>query len=168
MNEDMTVACGNGMINLRAGAIILKDGKFLMTGNSTRSEYLYSVGGRIRFGETAEDAVIREVYEETGERLEIDRLGFIHENYFICDVGRHTGELVYELALYFYMKVPEDFSPVCKSMTTDGRKEFVRWVSPDEDIKLYPEFFRTELVSPSYGVRHFVTDVRRCTQFSEI
>lgn len=35
-----------------------------------RSEYLYSVGGRIKFGETAEEAVIREVYEETGVHME--------------------------------------------------------------------------------------------------
>ena len=32
---------------------------------STRG-YLYSVGGRIRMGETAEEAVVREVLEETG------------------------------------------------------------------------------------------------------
>lgn len=33
-------------------------------------------------GETAEDAVVREVYEETGVRYEIDRLAVIHENFF--------------------------------------------------------------------------------------
>ena len=53
MNDNMTVPCGNGLVNLRVGAIILKDGKFLMAGND-RDDYLYSVGGRIRFGETAE------------------------------------------------------------------------------------------------------------------
>lgn len=43
---------------------------------------LYSVGGHIQFGETAEEAVAREVFEETGVKLEIDHLGFIHENFF--------------------------------------------------------------------------------------
>ena len=51
-----------------------------MVGNE-RADYLYSVGGRIRFGETAEEAVRWEVYEETGVRMEIDRLGFVHENF---------------------------------------------------------------------------------------
>lgn len=44
MSSDMTVACDDGLINIRVGAIILKDGKFLMVGNE-RSDYLYSVGG---------------------------------------------------------------------------------------------------------------------------
>ena len=74
--------CEGGLVNLRVGAIILKDGKLLMA-RERRDPYLYSVGGRIQFGETAEEAVVREVEEETGVRLEIDRLGFVHENYFI-------------------------------------------------------------------------------------
>lgn len=48
MNIDMTVPCDNGLINIRVGTIILKNGKFLMVGNNIRPEYLYSVGGRIK------------------------------------------------------------------------------------------------------------------------
>ena len=84
MSQDMTVPCGSGIINIRVGAIILKNGRFLMVGNS-RSDYLYSVGGRLKFGETAEEAVRREVFEETGIRMEVERLGFVHENYFYAD-----------------------------------------------------------------------------------
>lgn len=75
MNSDMTVPCDQGFINIRVGAIILKDGKFLMVGNE-KSDYLYSVGGRVKFRETAEDAAVREVLEETGVKMEIERLGF--------------------------------------------------------------------------------------------
>lgn len=32
MKKDMTVACGEGLINLRVGAIIKKDGKFIGAG----------------------------------------------------------------------------------------------------------------------------------------
>ncbi len=55
MASDCTVAIDNGYINLRVGAIIMKDKKFLMVGNQ-REDYLYSVGGRIKFGESAEEA----------------------------------------------------------------------------------------------------------------
>ena len=58
---DMSVSCGDGLINLRVGAIILRDGRFLMVRNA-RSDYFYSVGGRIKMGETAEEAVVREVW----------------------------------------------------------------------------------------------------------
>lgn len=161
MPTNMTVPCENGLINLRVGAIILKDGKFLMAGND-RDDYLYSVGGRIQFGETAEEAVVREVEEETGIRMAIDRLGFVHENYFYGDVpGVNAGKLVYEVSFYFYMKVPEGFAPVGESHTDEGRvRERMEWVAPDEPRTLYPEFYRTELKRPERTVRHFVTDER--------
>lgn len=124
MGSDMTVKCDNGLINIRVGAIIMQNGKILMVGNR-RSDYYYSVGGRIKFGETAEEAVIREVQEETGVRLEVDRLGFIHENYFMGDDPGRVGKLIYELSFYFYMKVPHDFAPRGGSFTEDHSKEFL-------------------------------------------
>ena len=160
MSMDMTVPCDNGLINIRVGAIILKDGKFLMVGNNIRPEYLYSVGGRIKFGETAEEAVIREVYEETGVRMEVDRLGFINENYFYGDAESNLGKLIYEISFFFYMKVPDDFEPECNSFTEDDHEEFLKWIAPDDQVKFYPEFFRTELLHPVNVVKHFLTDER--------
>lgn len=157
--RDMTVPCGNGLINIRVGAIIVKNGRFLMAGNE-RADYLYSVGGRIKFGETAEEAVVREVQEETGVRMEIDRLGFIHENYFYGDAPTNRGKLIYEISFFFYMIVPDDFTPDSDSFTEDGSKEYLTWVLPDDDRKMYPLFFRTELLHPEKTVKHFVTDGR--------
>ena len=161
MSEDMCVPCGDGLVNIRVGAIIIKDGKLLMAGNGARPEYLYSVGGRIKFGETAEEAVTREVYEETGVRMEIDRLGFIHENYFYGDDTSKFGKLTYEISFFYYMKVPEDFEPVSSGFTEDGHIEYLHWIEPDSPVRYYPEFFRTELGRPEKGVRHFVTDERK-------
>ena len=159
MNQDMCVACDDGILNIRVGAIIMKDGKILMVGNG-RSDYLYSVGGRIKFGETAEKAVIREVLEETGVKMEVDRLGFVHENYFYGDAHSNLGKQIYEISFFFYMKVPTDFEPISDSFTEDNCKEFLQWVSLDEDIKMYPTFFKMELKDPMDTVRYFVTDER--------
>ena len=159
MKQDMCVTCDDGILNIRVGAIIMKDGKILMVGNG-RSNYLYSVGGRIKFGETAEEAVVREVYEETGVKMEVDRLGFVHENYFYGDAPANLGKQIYEISFFFYMKVPNEFEPVSDSFTEDNCKEFLRWVSLDEDIIMYPTFFRTELTNTVDTVRHFVTDER--------
>lgn len=159
MGCDMTVLCQEGLINLRVGAILLRDGKFLMASNR-RDPYLYTVGGRIQFGETAGQAVVREVEEETGWKLKMDRLGFVHENYFMMDVGPHRGQPVYELDFYFYMEVPQDFEPVVQSHTSDGLMERMEWISPDDPRTIYPDFFRTELRHPEQTVKHFVTDER--------
>ncbi len=155
----MCVTCDDGILNIRVGAIIMKDGKILMVGNE-RSDYLYSVGGRIKFGETAEEAIVREVLEETGVKMEIDRLGFIHENYFYGDSPLNFGKLIYEPSFFFYMRVPSDFVPAIESFTEDSSKEFLKWVSLDEDVKMYPEFFRTELKEPKDTVKHIVNDER--------
>ena len=148
MKQDMCVTCDDGILNIRVGAIIMKDGKVLMVGNE-RSNYLYSVGGRIKFGETAEEAVVREVYEETGVKMEIDRLGFVHENYFYGDAPTNLGKLIYEISFFFYMKVPNDFAPISDSFTEDNSKEFLKWVAPDENITIYPIRYSLILPSPS-------------------
>ncbi|MBQ7398518.1 MAG: NUDIX domain-containing protein [Clostridia bacterium] len=160
MNQDMCVPCGEGFVNIRVGAIIEKNGMLLMVGNE-QVDYLYSVGGRVKFGETAQEAIVREVEEETGVRLKVDRLGFVHENYFIGDSPAKMGRLIYELSFYYYMKVPEDFAPVSDSFTEDNSREFLTWVSLDDERKLYPEFFRTELKAPDESVRYFTTDERK-------
>ena len=59
------------------------------------------------------------------------------------------------------MKVPDDFEPVSSDFTEDNSKEHLVWVSPDDDVTFYPEFFRTELSHPVNTVKHFVTDGRR-------
>ena len=160
MASDMTLPIDNGYVNVRVGAIIMQGDRFLMVGND-QSPYLYSVGGRLHFGETAEEAVIREVFEETGIRMEIDRLGFVHENYFVADWQARRGKLYYEISFYFYMKTPEDFSPCAESFTEGGNLEHLVWVTPDSEVRYYPEFFRTELKAPSHEVKHFVTDERQ-------
>ena len=160
MNKDMCVPCDDGILNVRVGAIIMKDGKILMVGNE-RDDYLYSVGGRIKMGEIAKEAIVREVLEETGVKMDVDRLGFVHENYFYGDAPSNLGKLIYEISFYFYMKTPDGFCPVSESFTEDNSREYLRWVSLDEDIKMYPEFFRTELKSPTDTVKHFVNDERK-------
>ena len=160
MGKDMCVPCDGGILNVRVGAIIMKDGKILMVGNE-RNDYLYSVGGRIKMGETAQEAIVREVLEETGVKMDVDRLGFVHENYFYGDMPSNLGKLIYEISFYFYMKTPDGFCPVSESFTEDNTREYLRWVSLDEDVKMYPTFFRTELKSPTDTVKHFVNDERK-------
>ena len=81
----MEYNCGftkdNKRFRYRAAATIIEDNCILFAGNASE-DYFYSVGGAVHMGETAEDAAVREVYEETGVRYEIDRLAVIHENFF--------------------------------------------------------------------------------------
>ncbi len=162
MNNDICVASDDNLVNIRVGAIIIKDNKVLMMGNE-KVDYLYTVGGRIKFGETSWDAVVREVFEETGVKMEVDRLGFVHENLFPGDSYFKQNKFVYEIAFYFYMKVPSDFCEISQNQTEDNAKECLHWVDLDEIEKckkLYPAFFKTELKHPTKEVKYFLTDDR--------
>ncbi|MGB4609932.1 MAG: NUDIX domain-containing protein [Saccharofermentanales bacterium] len=158
-NKDMCVHCGEGVINIRVGAIIIKDNKVLMVKND-RDNYYYSVGGRIQFGETAEQAVKREVKEELGFEMEVDRLGFICEAYFYGTIGDKAERLIYEPAFYFYMKTPDDFSIQNSTFLEDGTPEYLEWILLNTDKIIYPEFFKTELMSVSEEIKHIVADER--------
>ncbi len=98
--------------------------------------------------------------EETGVQMEIDRLGFVHEIYFYGDAPSKRNKLVYEISLIFYMKVPDTFAPVSESFMEGSSKEHLVWVSLDEDIPMYPQFFKTELKNPTNMIKHFTTDER--------
>ncbi|MDD5946532.1 MAG: NUDIX domain-containing protein [Oscillospiraceae bacterium] len=156
VQNDLTVPIGGGFLNIRVGAIIMRHGKILMVRNA-RNDYYYSVGGRIQFGESAEEAVQREVSEETGAHMAVDYLGFIHENFFYGDAGYNQDKPIYEISFYFYMKVPDDFVPHCESYDQSGVKEHLEWVSPDTEKQLFPFFFRDALHSSNGGIKHFVT-----------
>ena len=158
MKPDMCVPCGDGLLNIRVGALIVKNGRILMVQGS--HDYLYSVGGRIKMGETAREAIVREVFEETGVKMDVKSLIAVHENYFYGDVPTNQGKLIYEVSFYFQMDVPEDFQPVCDSVNEAGDKECLRWVSPDTPMTIYPEFFRKEAVELSDGVFFSTTDER--------
>ena len=159
MNSDICVRVDDGILNMRVGAIIIKDGRVLMVKND-QDDYYYSVGGRIKLGETAEQAVIREVYEETNVKMETDYLGFINENFFYGTIGDDLNRLIYEPCFYFYMKVPPDFEPRCSSAAPGGACESLEWLPFDTDEVIYPTFFKTELKNPVRQTKHIVTDER--------
>lgn len=153
--KDLTFVTEHGRLNYRVGAIIIHDGKLLMVKNK-KSPYYYSVGGRVKLNETSEEAVVREVFEETGLHIEIDRLGFIHENFFVEEI---TKEVFHELSFFYYMKDVENINVLCSSLTYKGEEESIHWI-PLQDIEkihLYPRFFKTRLMASSQSIEHIIT-----------
>lgn len=133
----------------RAAAIILHDGMVLMARNENDA-YYYSIGGGVHHGESALDAVEREVFEETGVHMDVDRLVFIHENFFRdSESAALRGRECHELAFYFLMKydprTPLNTQP---GTSSTGSVEWHEWVPIDQFGQLavmHPAFFADEL-----------------------
>lgn len=151
----------NNWFRYRAAAIIIEKDCVLFAGNSNE-KYLYSIGGGVHHGEKAEDAVVREVYEETGVHYEIDYLAVIHENFFNENSGTLKGLECHEISLYFTMK-PRETQELHSNSYSFGVKEHMHWI-PMKDLdkyKAFPSFLKDYLCKKHTGVEHIITDERK-------
>lgn len=94
---DISFVTDEGRFNYRVSAVIL-DGERILAMHDERSPYFYLPGGRVRMGERAEDAVLREVREELGIEVRIVRPLWLSQSFFNEDVVRVD---YHKLCLYF-------------------------------------------------------------------
>lgn len=145
-----------GWFRYRAAAIIVENGCVLMAHNEL-VPYYYSVGGGVHLHETTEDAVQREVLEETGVTYNIEHLAFIHENFFM-DETIAQGVPCHEITLYYLMK-PNGSMMINSNSYTMGVKENMAWLPIHQLEKefIYPTFFKEWLTKLPDHVVHIVT-----------
>ena len=154
---DCTFLTENGKFNFRVGAVIADGRRVLAVRNpNEQREFYYSVGGRVNFGETTQEAVLRELYEETGVVCEIDRLYAIHENFFTDD----DGVPFHEISVFFLIKKNDELLNIKSGQLTDQgpRGEYLKWIDLDnsDSVTLYPPFFR-ELDLSDTAIKHYIT-----------
>ncbi len=98
---DITFETEAGRFNYRVCAVLLDGGRILAM-HDERSPYFYLPGGRVKMGERAEDAVLREVREELGIEARILRPLWLCQSFFNEDVA-HVD--YHELCLYFLLDI---------------------------------------------------------------
>jgi 8-oxo-dGTP pyrophosphatase MutT (NUDIX family) len=156
MEYDCGFTRDNKWFRYRAAAIIIENGYVLFAGNEKES-YYYSIGGGVHMGESAEEAVKREVFEETGIHYEVERLAFIHENFFVGD-GSLSDKKCHEIAFYYLMK-SKGTRELHSNSYTQGVKENMYWLPINDlgDYRAYPMFFRDKLNNLKSEIEHIVT-----------
>ena len=79
-------------------------GNKILAMRDERSPYFYLSGGRVAMGETAEQAVVREVQEELGVTPKIARPLWLNQAFFTEDVDSLR---YHELCIYFLMDISD-------------------------------------------------------------
>jgi len=104
-------------------------------------------GGRVEFGESASDALVREFNEEISVVIRIKRLLWVMENFF-----EYNGINYHEIAFYFLIDIPDN-SEVLMNNEFMGNEEEIKlifqWypISKLKEIKLYPTFLKSGLIN---------------------
>ena len=82
--KDVVLDHGKARFNYRVGGVALHRGWILLN-RSPREDFWYLPGGRIAMGETAAQALKREIREELGVPVRVGPLLWLVENFFRYD-----------------------------------------------------------------------------------
>lgn len=143
---DISFALEGRKFNYRACAVIISKNRILAM-HDERSPYFYLPGGRVRMGETAEQAVVREIREELGVAPKVGRPLWLNQAFFTEDVD---GTRYHELCIYFLMDISDtDLSERGDSFTlTEGEHTHAfEWLAFDrlKDEYFYPLFLKEQI-----------------------
>lgn len=143
---DISFKINDEKFNYRVCAIMIDNDKILAM-HDERSPYYYLPGGRVMIGETAEQAVIREIEEELGITPKISRPLWLNQAFFKEDVD---GLNYHELCIYFLMNITDtDLLSKGNKFTLQERDHThnFEWIefSQLENEYFYPLFLKKEI-----------------------
>ncbi|GKX29172.1 DNA mismatch repair protein MutT [Vallitalea longa] len=145
----------NGVFNFRVAGILFHDNKILVH-RLIRDDFYAFPGGRVEMHETTENTIIREMKEELGISVSINRLLWVLESFFT-----NKDDKYHELC-YYYLIECNDKSILDKGdkfYITEGKNEFeFRWIDVTniEDINLYPEVLKDRIDKLPYNIERIV------------
>ena len=141
---DLTLKTKAGYFNYRVAAVIVKDGKILAQ-RDTKANWYYLPGGRVTFGETSEEALLREIKEELKIDITDYRPLWLNECFF-----DECGKNFHEIGMYYYVNISNtSFNHFEYEFELAEEKRINRYAWLDtnnlDNISLYPEFIKDEI-----------------------
>lgn len=149
----------------RVAGVVVDEGCVLLQ-KADIDEFWIVPGGRVELREPAAESLKREMLEEIGVEVKVERLLWVVENFF-----EYGGKSCHELALYFLTSLPPGSPLYDKSQTFMGYEEYFneytsenrlgltfQWFPVDDlhSIPLYPSFLRDALKSLPESIMHVV------------
>jgi ADP-ribose pyrophosphatase YjhB (NUDIX family) len=140
-------------LKLRSTAVAIHNHKVLIY-QTEGAEYWSLPGGRVELNEDSRQTLIREMQEETGLSIQIQRLLWVSENFF----ARASGRIIHEVSFYYLVELESEQEQPFEGAEKNTRL-FFRWVDLDEldDIKLVPAFLKGSLGELPKTTQHLIT-----------
>jgi len=157
VNRNISYLQDNSRFNFRVAGIVMDADRVLL--HQTKQDDFWNLpGGRVEMNESTGDAIRREMMEELGVSIRVERLAFVCEDFYEYD-----GKEMHEMGFYYVISLPGGHSfyneREFKGVEQDGKLTF-RWfpIQETEQMEIYPVFLRKELVNlrDSSSIRHFI------------
>ena len=155
-------------IRVSSRAILLHNNQILLNCFGDGLYYNFP-GGGIEPGETAIEAVVREVFEESGLRVEAQRLLFTYDYEPTCCIYSHGNQ--HHISLFFACKLmgsAEITAPTIPDINPEGVQSHAQWIPicelsntpfvPNTILNSLLKYINTGLFEPNYFA-HFNPDM---------
>lgn len=148
-NDDQTV------FNYRTCGVI-SDGKRVLLHRRKCDDFWALVGGRVQMLEPSDCAIKREVKEELGENIEVNRLLWMVENFF-----RFEGKYYHEISTIYLVDIGEKswiFSQKDSFNGIEGERLIYKWFNYDQlnSLDIRPSFLKEKLISLPNNTEHII------------
>ena len=133
MAQDIRIDNDQGHFKLRVAGILQQNGKILANIINQNDFYCFA-GGHVELGETLDHAIKREMEEELGFEVKIERPIFIVENFYT-----KNNEKWHEICCYYLLSSAfapkEDWELVELDKGVQKRQQF-KWLTPNDIAKV--------------------------------
>lgn len=141
----------NHKFNYRVAGIIIKDNKVLFNKYPINADFYFLPGGRVKLGESSEDAIRREISEEIKLDLPVDKMLFLAENFFT-----ENNIKFHELCLFFKIGIDE-YSVLPRDLEVIDETQY-HWIELDKlsNYNIQPEFLVDHLNNLPKVIKHVI------------
>jgi 8-oxo-dGTP pyrophosphatase MutT (NUDIX family) len=129
---DISYKTEDGKFNFRV-AIVIKDGDRILLEQNKKNTYWNLIGGRVKFNENTKDAIKREVEEEIGYSIDLNKTKFnsICENFFT-----YNNLNFHEILFIYVINIDDELTKKNNFGSLDKKEINHRWFTLKEIEKL--------------------------------
>ena len=157
--SDILFKTDDYIFSYRVSGVLIHDGKVLLQRLSGDEGYAL-IGGHVAFGETTEEALVREFKEEVRANIKVERLLMVGENFFPWgDCPCHQINLCYLVSLLDETEIQLDGT--FKAIDELGNECIdlnMCWVllKDMDDITVYPIDVKEHIMNIPNKIVHFI------------